>query len=361
MSKILLRIAVLSERKQLVFDGHNDVLSGLYRSNHSSPVQSFIEGQAGEIDLPGCKEGGFVGGLFAIFAPSNIDLNGKNRKLDNSNYEFPLPKPLISSVAADIALQQFLILKELEQHKVLKICKSTEQIRSTIDNGALAAVAHMEGADPIDPDLHNLDIFFDAGLRSIGPVWSRNNIFGNGVPFKFPSNADYGDGLTDLGKKLVKRCHELGILIDVSHMNYACFWDIVRYFDQPIIATHSNAHAICPHSRNLDDKQLDAVAESGGLVGLNFASAYLRDDGKMSPDVEIELVFRHLIYLIDKLGENSVAIGSDYDGAVIPKCLSPVKNLQVIVETMRKNNFGEELIKKICMSNWINIFEKIWK
>ena len=94
---------------------------------------------------------------------------------------------------------------------------------------------------------------------------------------------------------------------------------------------------------------------------MNFASAYLRDDGKMSPDVEIELVFRHLIYLIDKLGENSVAIGSDYDGAVIPKCLSPVKNLQVIVETMRKNNFGEELIKKICMSNWINIFEKIWK
>ncbi|MEY8840506.1 dipeptidase, partial [Cribrihabitans sp. XS_ASV171] len=120
--------------------------------------------------------------------------------------------------------------------------------------GRMAAIFHIEGAEAIDPDLHMLDVFHAAGLRSLGPVWSRPTLYGHGVPFRFPSGPDTGAGLTDLGLRLVRRCNELGIMLDLSHLNEAGFWDVARQSSAPLVASHSNAHAICPHSRNLTDR-----------------------------------------------------------------------------------------------------------
>src|SRR5206468_1669749 len=128
----------------------------------------------------------------------------------------------------------------------------------------------MEGAEPIAPDLSNLERWYDRGLRSIGLVWSRANAFAEGVPFRFPSSPDTGPGLTDAGRELVRACNRLGILVDLSHLNEAGFWDVAGISDKPLVATHSNAHAICPASRNLTDKQLAAIKESDGMVGLNY-------------------------------------------------------------------------------------------
>ena len=139
-----------------------------------------------------------------------------------------------------------------------------------------AAVLHMEGCEAIDADLSALEIFYAAGLRSLGPVWSRNNIFGHGVPFAFPMSPDTGPGLTDAGKRLVKECNRLGVLIDLAHLTEKGFWDVARLSDQPLVVSHSNVHAITPVARNLTDRQLDAVRESKGLVGLNFAVGMLR-------------------------------------------------------------------------------------
>ena len=94
--------------------------------------------------------------------------------------------------------------------------------------GGLAAVMHIEGAEGIDADFQALDVLYAAGLRSIGPVWSRPNIFGHGVPFRFPSSPDTGPGLTDLGKELVRCCNARRIIIDLSHMNEQGFWDVAR-------------------------------------------------------------------------------------------------------------------------------------
>ena len=112
--------------------------------------------------------------------------------------------------------------------------------------GNLAAVLHIEGAEAIDPELEALEVFYAAGLRSLGPVWSRPNVFGHGVPFRFPSSPDTGPGLTDAGKELVRACNRLRIMLDLTHLNEAGFWDVAALTDAPLVATHSNVHALCP-------------------------------------------------------------------------------------------------------------------
>ena len=123
---------------------------------------------------------------------------------------------------------------------------------------------HLEGAEAIDPDLEAArPAWHGRGLRSLGPVWSRANVFAHGVPFRFPSSPDVGPGLTDAGAALVAACAELGILVDLSHLNEAGFWDVARLEPGPLVASHSGAHALCPASRNLTDRQLDAIGASG--------------------------------------------------------------------------------------------------
>src|SRR5690606_476421 len=122
---------------------------------------------------------------------------------------------------------------------------------------------------------------------SLGPVWSRDNAFAHGVPFAYPSSPDTGPGLTDAGKELVRACNRMGILIDLSHMTEKGFFDVARVSDQPLVATHSNVHAITPSARNLTDRQLDAVRDSKGVVGLNYAVSFLREDGQERADTGI--------------------------------------------------------------------------
>src|SRR5439155_22438282 len=147
---------------------------------------------------------------------------------------------------------------------------------------------HFEGAEPIDTDLDALEVFYNAGLRSLGLVWSRPNAFGEGVPFICPHSPDTGPGLTDAGKELVRACNRRHILIDLSHLNEKGFWDVVKLSDAPLIATYSNAHAVCNHARNLTDKQLDAIKDSRGMVGVNYAVNFLRPDGKRDDNTPID-------------------------------------------------------------------------
>ena len=161
-------------------------------------------------------------------------------------------------------------IAERSQGRV-RVARSVADIRAARAAGAHAPVLHIEGCEALDPDLRMLDVLYAAGLRSLGPVWSRSNIFAHGVPFRFPSSPDTGDGLTEHGKALIRRCNALRVLVDLSHMNEKGFWDIAGLSKAPLVATHSNAHALCASSRNLTDKQLSAIRASGGLVGVNYA------------------------------------------------------------------------------------------
>ena len=185
---------------------------------------------------------------------------------------------------------------------------------------------HFEGAEAISGP-GELEGRYEQGLRSLGLVWSRPNPYGEGVPFHFPGNPDTGTGLTPAGRDLVRACNRLGILVDLSHLNLRGFFDVAALSDAPLVASHSNAHAICSSSRNLADAQLDAVAESGGLVGINFAVGFLRPDGRVDPDTPIAVIVDHVDYLVERMGLDHVGFGSDFDGARIPEALGDVAGL----------------------------------
>ncbi len=344
----------------LIFDGHNDVLSKLASSGGLPEAGRFLTGREGAIDSVKSKAGGFGGGFFAVWVPSPIDADAKMEEMVQPSYDLPLPNHIDAEDALPSALGQIAILLELERLGALKVARSVSDIRNCLAQGQMAAIFHIEGAEAIDADLHSLDVFHAAGLRSLGPVWSRPNIFGHGVPFRYPSGPDTGPGLTDHGLRLVQRCNALGIMLDLSHLNEKGFWDVARYSDAPLVATHSNAHAICPHARNLTDDQLRTIAESDGMVGLNFATAFLREDGRMLSDVPLTQVLKHLDHLIGVVGEDRVGLGSDYDGAVVPDDVKDVSMLPRLRDAMVTHGYGEELIKKLCHENWLRVLEKTW-
>lgn len=344
----------------IVFDGHNDVLSKLYRAGGLSASESFITGRKGAIDMASATAGGFGGGFFAVYVPSPVDLEFKIREMTKPAYDLPLPDPIDWEDAFPVVMSQVAILFDLEKRGALTICRNIADIRATLGSGKLAAIFHIEGAEAIDAELNTLEVLYQAGLRSIGPVWSRSTIFGHGVPFRYPSGPDIGSGLSDHGLRLVQRCNDLGIMLDLSHLNEAGFWDVARHSSKPLVATHSNVHAICPHSRNLTDKQLEAIRESDGMVGLNFAVAFLRDDGCMLADVPMEQMLRHLDHLIEHLGEDRVGLGSDYDGAVVPEDLTSCAGLPGLRHAMAKHGYNDALMTKLCHENWLRVLELTW-
>ena len=178
------------------------------------------------------------------------------------------------------------------------------------------------------------------------------------MPFSYPSSPDRGDGLTSLGKELVKLCDYKNILIDLSHLNGKGFWDVAKLSTIPLIATHSNVHELSNHSRNLTNKQLSAIKETGGIVGLNFATAFLRSDGQMHPDTDLELKVKHFDHLISFFGDDGVAIGSDFDGAIVPNKIKDLTGINELKKTMIKCGYNLPLVEKIFYKNWINFLEK---
>jgi membrane dipeptidase len=272
-------------------------------------------------------------------------------------------EPVDQPRALSVTLGQLAIAFRLERlsEGAVRICRNAEEIRSAHAANAFAVVLHMEGAEAIGRDLDELETLYAAGVRSIGPVWSRPTIFGEGVPFRFPATPDIGEGLTERGIALVKACNALGVMVDVSHLNEKGFWDVVRISDAPVVATHSNAHVICPVSRNLTDAQMDAIRDSEGLVGLNFATFFLREDGRRNADTPLATMTRHLDHMLEKLGPRGVALGSDFDGAFIPAAITDASGLPNLVEAMQAAGYGEDLVDRICYRNWLDVLARTLK
>ena len=338
----------------LIFDGHNDLLSCLWAEN-SHAGEAFFAGRDGDIDLEKCRKGGFGGGFFAVWcgndpgtAPDPMATYREFRSID------------VAGASAE-TLGQMAILIRMAQARpdAIRLCRSAADITAARNSGAIAALLHIEGCEGIGPDLAALQVYHAAGLRSLGPVWSRPNIFGHGVPFNFPASPDTGPGLTDAGLRLILACDDLGILIDLSHLNEAGFWDVARHSDRPLVATHSGAHAVTASTRNLTDRQLAAMAERGGLVGLNFGCQFLRLDGIKNPDTGPDDMLRHLDHLLAHMGEDGVALGSDFDGAMMPHFIGDAAGLPRLVNAMQGAGYGDALIHKITWQNWINLLGRV--
>jgi len=363
-----------------VFDGHNDTLLDLAVTGRNFYERS----ETGHIDRVRAEEGGLVGGFFAIWVPSlgrSAEDDAKVKELLGSALDGITPTTEEGWISLPFAQQytnqaiaRFYQLAAgegaitIEDHSIgyeipadiLNPITSAAELEENIENGDFSAILHFEGAEMIDENFYALETYYAAGLRSLGIVWSRPNRFGHGVPFAFPSTGDTGPGLTDAGKALVQACNELGILLDLSHLNEKGFWDVAELSDSPLVATHSNAHAIAPSSRNLTDKQLDAIKDSDGVVGLNYNCGFLRPDGAADTNTPLSVLVDHIDYLVDKVGIERVALGSDFDGALMPADLSDASKLPNLIAALRARGYDDDALRKIGYQNWIRVLELTW-
>lgn len=353
-----------------VFDGHNDLLLALWRSDNLEG-ESFISGrQKGHIDLSKCKKGGLVGGFFAIFVPATSvapksfwqrypkllehKSTAKEKKLaDNLLNTEPISQPY--AYAATVEMMNIAHQMAKQNSAELEICTAYSEIKNCIDHNKISLLLHVEGAEAISTNLEELEQLYEMGLRSIGPVWSRKNIFAEGVNFSFPSSPDQGKGLTEAGKELIRFCNKKKMLIDLSHLNEKGFWEVAKISDKPLVATHSNVHALCPSPRNLTNLQLSAIAETNGVVGLNFGIGFLHSEGKQDKNLHPDTMCAHLDSLLEILGEDGVALGSDFDGIQISNHIADCSGLPNLISSMKKRGYGKELIEKICFKNWLNL------
>ena len=348
-----------------VIDGHNDTLLNLHLPRRSKGRSFFERSTVGHIDLPRAREGDFGGGFFACFVP-NRKADGWSEEtatvLSEGGYEVAGAPPVDPSYARALAdmLASRLSRLETESGSRLEIVRTAGEIETCLREGKIAAILHFEGAENLGHAPGSLEETYEKGLRSLGLVWSRPNAYAHGVPFRFPSPPDTGPGLTEAGKSLVRQCNRLGVLVDLSHLNERGFWDVARIAEAPLVATHSNAHAICPASRNLTDEQLDAIRDSDGMVGVNFAVAFLREDGGESEDTPLETVVRHVDYLVERVGIDRVGFGSDFDGAKVPKDIGDVSGLPNLLTALNDAGYNEAELRKLAHENWIRVLRTTW-
>jgi len=343
-----------------VFDGHNDTLVALHLPEEDGPRSFFERSDRGHIDLPRALEGGFAGGFFAICVPPTPDIHsflGSGPPPSDDGYDLPLPPPLDHDYAREMTTAVIADLFRLEAQSGgrLKVVRHSGELKTCLEEGVIAAVLHFEGAEAIDPGLDALPRFCAAGLRSLGIVWSRPNAFATGVPFRFPGSPDTGPGLSESGRELVRACNKLGIMLDLSHLNERGFWDVAALSDAPLAVTHTAAHALCPSTRNLTDKQLDAIGASDGVVGVAFHVGNLRADGHQDANTPLSEIVRHVDYIAERIGIDHVAFGSDFDGAIMPAELGDVAGLPRLIDAMRAHGFSESDIRKVAHENWLRL------
>lgn len=349
-----------------ILDGHNDTILRFSLPERRAKTSFFERGDEGHIDLPRAREGGLGGGFFAVWIPPK---RTRKKPPPFSSYitDTGYAAPLSPAIKPDYALQSAMNISaglfrlEAESEGQVKITRTVDELAACLQNDTFAIVVHFEGAEPIDADLNALEVFYQAGLRSLGLVWSRPNAFAEGVPFHFPHSPDTGGGLTDAGKALVQACNQLGIMIDLSHITEQGFWDVAKASDAPLVATHSNAHAITPLTRNLTDKQLDAIKETDGMVGLNFGVPFLRKDGKNDTDTPLTAMVRHIDYLVERVGIDRVGFGSDFDGTSIPAELGDVAGLPRLIAALRAAGYDDAALRKLGHENWLRLLRLTWK
>jgi membrane dipeptidase len=319
-----------------VFDGHNDVLLR---------ERSFADASdEGHLDLARARAGGFAGGFFAIFTPHPDGFEpGAERASDTP------PEPAVEHEhALGHTWAGVRKLLQLERAGALRVARSPGDLELGED---IVAVMHIEGAEAIDPELALLPALHALGLRSLGITWSRPNAFGHGVPFAYPSSPDTGPGLTDAGLALVRACEELGILVDLAHLDERGFWDVAAVTERPLVVTHACSHALVPSARNLTDRQLDAVRDSDGVVGVCF---HYEDVGPERADIA-----RQVDHIARRLGPRHVALGSDFDGCELPAGLRGAQDLPLVLDDLRALGWEEPELRLVAHENFLRVLRQV--
>ncbi len=314
----------------LVFDAHCDTLLEALTGKRRLGTRS----EQGHLDLPRLKEGGVNVQIFALFVRPYYLPSGATREalrlIDTFYHE----------------------LQDNQENLVL--ATRVADIEQAKEEGKVAAVLSLEGAEALEGDLALLRVFYRLGVRSVGLTWNLRNQAADGVDETRSSG-----GLTNFGLQLVQELNRLGLVIDVSHLAPRGVRDVLIASEAPLIASHSNAHALCPHRRNLTDEQLTGIAATGGVVGITFVPNLLDVEEN---NAHLERVLDHIEHVARVAGMDHVGLGSDFDGFFeterVPG-LEDVSQMPNLTAGLLQRGYKEEEVKKIMGGNFMRVFREI--
>jgi len=327
-ANVLLIKAKQIHQKAIVFDGHCDTI--LEVMNHKRTLEK--KSTTGHLDIPRMKEGGIDVQVFAVFIED-------------------IYKP-------DRALKRTLQLidcfyREMKKNRDdISLVTNYNQIEKINRAGKIAAILSIEGGEALEGDLGVLRILYRLGVRLLTLTWNQRNQIADGI-----GESRTGSGLTEFGLKVIDEMNDLGMLIDVSHLSEIGFWDVIKRSKTPIVVSHSNCYALCPHLRNLKDEQIKALADKDGVIGITFVPDFLTQEKRKT---SVKDVVKHIDYLVEKVGVDYVGLGSDFDGTGdLPLGLEGVDKIPNLTEELLDRGYKEREIEKILGGNFLRVFRKV--
>lgn len=313
----------------IIFDGHCDTIMDVAEGRRTLSERC----AAGCIDLPRLREGGVTAQVFAMF-------------LEDKYLPAGAAKQTLRMIDA--------MYREIEANAdTMTLALTAADIIQALHNGRTAAILGMEGAEGLEGDLALLRVYYRLGLRLLTVTWSRRNHAADGV-----SELRTGSGLTEFGVKLVDECNRLGVLLDISHLAPAGVRDVLEISRQPVVASHSNAYALCPHPRNLTDEQLHALAKTGGLVAVTFVPYFLKAGGEGACLTD---VLDHIDHIVRTIGIEHVGIGSDFDGVSggMPIGLEDATCFPALSRALLERGYSRDDVALILGGNWLRVFGQV--
>lgn len=323
-------IAEEIHKNSIIIDGHCDTVH-----NFLNPARKYSfhkKNSRGHVDLPRLKEGGVKVQVFAIYVESKYN---PWRSLERC-----------------LELYDYFLRNMEDNQEEIELAHSLKEIYSIYQKGKIAAFLSVEGGEVLQGRLEVLRVLYRLGIRILTLTWNHRNQLGDGVYEKVT-----GGGLTRFGRKVVKEMNRLGMIIDVSHLSEPGFWDVLEFSEYPVMASHSNAAALCPHPRNLSDRQLKALGEKGGMVGVNFCPSFVSDENP-----KLKVLLDHIDHIVNLIGIEHVGIGSDFDGIdQAVEGLEDISKITNITSGLINRGYGERDIKKIWGENYLDLFKKTLK
>lgn len=313
-------------RQCFVVDAHCDTVLRLVKGASLAGPEP-----QGHVDLPRLAAGGVDLQIFALWVDARERRGGFTvRCLE-----------LLEAVQREVAAHP----------DRLQLIRSRHDLSAARESGRIGVLLSIEGGEALEGSLAALRAFFRLGVRALGLTWNGRNELADGC-----GDADSGGGLTAFGRQVVEEMNRLGMVVDVSHLAERGFWDVLAISRHPIIASHSNARAVCDHRRNLTDAQIRALAEHGGVMGMNFFPEFLRSDGPAT----LEDVVRHIDHIVDLVGPDHVGLGSDFDGIDgTPIGLEDVSRLPALTEALLARGYDEASVEKILGGNFLRVFQTV--
>ncbi len=293
------------------------------------------------IDLTRMKQSNYLLQNFAIF--TNID------KVEN-RLHFVLKN-----------INKF--YKEMEENKdLIKQVLTYQDILDNKNNNLMSAMLTLEEGDVIDNDLDILELYYRLGVRMIALTWNYPNSIGY-PNFTYKELDRYDmlrvtnkkDGLTDFGKKYIKKCNELGIIIDVSHLRDKGFDDVIELSTKPIVASHSNSRQICDVARNLSDEMILKLHKNNGVMGINYCEDFIDNNGNGS----VKNIVKHINHIKELGCIDNIGLGSDFDGIETRKEMGDCSKINLLIQELINNGYSNEEIEKICYKNVLRVYKEV--